>query len=320
MVELIPALLTVACFKLMQLSRQKVKPKIPAKKLVSKPSEDSDIMWKSTDVGEGSEPCIGSTDGSDMEPPTSVLQSTRVNTSRPGLALGGSVSKLGRNKIPAKQLHQAGNLSGVTDPGQDLVGLADVLNRMSPQDAAVLRSFLDSRETEQHACGEFPDHTSNTSAQPFTAVGSRTSNARNVKRPHNRPQPVTGADSAAEGIKAHLYELSQLDSQRVLTVRKISALGMDSAVTLRAYFSKYGTVERLLVSHPRNKTPHGTIRIRPATVAFIVMSKAEEAQAVLTQAAQAGHSVEGVAITVETFESHPSKEDRDVQDGEHGTP
>lgn len=111
----------------------------------------------------------------------------------------------------------------------------------------------------------------------------------------------------------HLRSLIKIDSGRVLIVRKINRLGFASPQLLKEHYSWYGKVERVLVAHSRVKS--GTLmaqaymppasRLRPSGLGFIVMSKVEEAEAILKAGPE--QIVCGAVIRVQQFERRMSE-------------
>eukprot|EP00913_Durusdinium_trenchii_P035421 g33147.t1 len=99
-----------------------------------------------------------------------------------------------------------------------------------------------------------------------------------------------GADAAhhsGDTLRMHLRSLLQVDSSRVLIVRKINRLGFSSPQILKEHFSWYGTVENVLVAHSRVKSGGGqngiVSRLRPSGLGFVVMGKGEEASKILAE-------------------------------------
>lgn len=276
--------------------------------------EDSELLAERTD---GS---IGSTDGSDMDRNRSALSRTARKDRYP--------PRNAAAKNPAWVAHPSArhsdvrsraandffsSLSGDMQRVNDSVGLPmddsassllDILSTLTPADAAVVRDYLKSKEEEG---------SSRPMQRPFTPFGSRTRPEGQRQKKIRDPDDPFGAKfgsqsdgtdtNAADSLRKHLYDLAQVDSGRVLTVRKITRLGMDSPAPLKAYFSGFGTVERVMVSHANTKTPEGHVRVRPATVAFVLMSKVEEAEAIK---ACCEHIVQGVTVSVHDFQSHPA--------------
>lgn len=224
---------------------------------------------------------------------------------------------------------------------QTFSALQDALNKLSPQEAAVVRSLLDSKEAEsksdglkrahvgweaaapptasyansRHASftpGLLPSHLSATklsTARPFTPFGSTSAKAPKTKQ---HPANVSNSEGKAcaspqndseDTLRVNLRDLAEMDNRRVLMVRKINRLGLDSAAALESYFSKFGTIERVMVSHSRAKGSHGQMRVRPATLGFLVMSKVEEVEAALAHGPE--HTIQDAQIMVSTFASHP---------------
>jgi len=101
-------------------------------------------------------------------------------------------------------------------------------------------------------------------------------------------------------------------------VRKINRLGLDSCNLLEAYFSKFGTVDRMMVSHSRARSifGKGACRVRPAGLGFLIMAKAEDVEAILAFGTE--HEVEGVSISVHPFESRSIQGAEDVADEPQG--
>eukprot|EP00931_Biecheleriopsis_adriatica_P042547 TRINITY_DN2425_c0_g1_i1.p1 TRINITY_DN2425_c0_g1~~TRINITY_DN2425_c0_g1_i1.p1 ORF type:complete len:545 (-),score=142.69 TRINITY_DN2425_c0_g1_i1:440-2074(-) len=108
----------------------------------------------------------------------------------------------------------------------------------------------------------------------------------------------------AETLRMHLRSLLSVDSNRVLIVRKINRLGFASPNILKEHFAWYGTVENVLVAHSRVKSGGGQAgivsRLRPSGLGFVVMSKTEEADAILAQGPE--QQVCNTLIRVQKFE------------------
>lgn len=122
------------------------------------------------------------------------------------------------------------------------------------------------------------------------------------KTPSIDVQSAAG-DDTKDTLRTNLRDLSLADPSQVLMVRKINRLGLDSPSALEAYFSTFGTVGRVMVSHSRAKSMfgRGAARVRPAGLGFLLMTTPEGAQAAL--AAGSEHEIQGTTITVHPFES-----------------
>mmetsp|Transcript_21148 Transcript_21148/g.58638 ORF Transcript_21148/g.58638 Transcript_21148/m.58638 type:complete len:569 (-) Transcript_21148:271-1977(-) len=111
-----------------------------------------------------------------------------------------------------------------------------------------------------------------------------------------------------ETLRMHLRSLIKIDSGRILIVRKINRLGFSSPELLEKHYTWYGTVERVLVAHSRVKSSsvavqagsNLTSRLRPSGLGFVVMSKPEEAEAILAEGPE--QIVCGAVIRVQQFE------------------
>jgi len=103
-----------------------------------------------------------------------------------------------------------------------------------------------------------------------------------------------------------LRALKLEDPACVLSARGISKLGMASAATLRAHFSRYGQVKAVhipFVHKKRSKEP------RSAGRGFIVMEKPETVSQILAEGSE--HTVEGVKVSLERFIAKVS-EDQEI--------
>jgi len=118
-------------------------------------------------------------------------------------------------------------------------------------------------------------------------------------------QEQSSADQQLEkdSLRTNLRDLEHMDGDRVLIVRRINRLGLESPALLEEYFSQYGPVEKVLVSHSRAKSYFGysSARVRPAGLGFVVMSRTEDAEAILQ--AGANQVVSGATITVHAYET-----------------
>jgi hypothetical protein len=95
----------------------------------------------------------------------------------------------------------------------------------------------------------------------------------------------------------------EVDSECVLTVRKIHKLGLNSASILREHFSQFGEVERVMLLPSRPKSSPlsnggNFVKIRPASMAFVVMRSRQPA--IIARLFEV-HSVEGHLIQVQKF-------------------
>jgi hypothetical protein len=110
-------------------------------------------------------------------------------------------------------------------------------------------------------------------------------------------------------LRSNLNKLSQFDPACIFLVRKINRLGLNSVDFLKEYFSKFGAVDTVMVSHSIEKPTPGRRkpRVRPAGLAFIVMGKADEVASILRFGSE--HVVNGVSICASTYEHHQQPEE-----------
>jgi len=106
---------------------------------------------------------------------------------------------------------------------------------------------------------------------PATKVASKESSRHS--------QAIDTQNGFEASLRTHLETLREMDCNRILLTRKINRLGFQSAQVLETYFAQYGTVSHVLVSHCYAKSRN--LRFRPSGLGFVVMSTAEEAQAIL---------------------------------------
>jgi len=101
-----------------------------------------------------------------------------------------------------------------------------------------------------------------------------------------------------------LSELEDHDPDCVIYARGIHRLGFDSESILRGHYERYGRVERIFFSNA-HETPHGLkhsrgrVRVRPSSIALILMASPEEAATAL--ALGDVQVIHGVPIVVRKF-------------------
>merc|ERR1719487_288001 len=124
-----------------------------------------------------------------------------------------------------------------------------------------------------------------------------------IAKPTKVPQtpPSTAPGDSEESLRTQLRDLAEMDNACVLMVRKINRLGLNSAAPLKEYFSRFGAVARVMVAPTRSKAQFGQAkaRVRPAPLGFVVMSKSDDANAILAHGAE--HIVDGQTIGVFPF-------------------
>jgi len=113
--------------------------------------------------------------------------------------------------------------------------------------------------------------------------------------------------SATDTMKTHLQALRNEKPATVFIARRINKLGFNSAEQLQSYFSKYGEVKSVFVSHSRVKSmrPGTYWRLRAASLGFVVMSSANDAVRILEDGPE--HNVSEVRVTVHEFHQHKAE-------------
>jgi len=221
------------------------------------------------------------------------------------------------------------SIAPAPQPTDSLLALQQALTNLSPTDTAALRSFLD--------CKAAPNNTgavNRTMQQPWQAAGSQngvspewrsapqgstyrpfTPFQGNLTAPWEQarlarvPQKSmlkaeTVAEDDEESLATYLKDLAFVDNARVLMVRKINRLGLNSKGPLTEHFSKFGNVTRVMVAPTRSRAQFGQskARVRPAPLGFVLMGTAEEAAAVLKAGSE--QVVQGECLGVFPFSSH----------------
>jgi hypothetical protein len=122
--------------------------------------------------------------------------------------------------------------------------------------------------------------------------------------PKNQPPPGVNMEQYANTLKENLRQLSSLDPKTVILVRKISKLGMNSPQLLEIYFSQFGPVKKVFISHAIEK-PQGRRtqpRWRPATLGFVAMENVEDAEKAMQRGTE--QTVLGVTIQAVEYEDN----------------
>merc|ERR1719247_3449685 len=114
----------------------------------------------------------------------------------------------------------------------------------------------------------------------------------------NRSPP---AEDSMQTLRTHLRALTNVEPDCVFLVRKINRLGFDSPKTLGAHYSRYGTVENVLVahSHVKSQNRHHAPRLRPSGLGFVVMGEKEAVDAILQEGPE--QMIAGQRIRVHVF-------------------
>jgi len=123
-----------------------------------------------------------------------------------------------------------------------------------------------------------------------------------------QPRMAARQQTGPETMKSQLQALSLEDPAHVFIVRRINKLGFASSSQLRYYFSRYGEVKSVYVSHSRVKSlrpmggrrsPNVQWRLRAAALGFVVMRSSEAIQFILQDGPE--HDVNSVMVRVHPF-------------------
>jgi len=137
-------------------------------------------------------------------------------------------------------------------------------------------------------------------ANPGSKIVGQTAQVQSLMAARQQTGPET--------MKSQLQALSLEDPAQVFIVRRINKLGFASSSQLRYYFSRYGEVKSVYVSHSRVKSlrpsggrrsPNVQWRLRAAALGFVVMRSSEAIQFILQDGPE--HDVNSVMVRVHPF-------------------
>jgi hypothetical protein len=221
----------------------------------------------------------------------------------------------------------------VEAPGAPTDGnaLFDTLAKLTPEQAALVRSMLDNKLAAQAAFHQPRSHYP-MSSRTFTNYGNGGQGRNNAGNPDARSRKGPSHTETSkrgdcpegmeeESLRTQLRDLAKIPNDRVLMLRRINRLGIDSAALLKAYFSQYGNVDRVMAAPTKTKQAPGQtkMRVRAAPLGFIVFSTAEEANAALDKGQGADgseHVVAGETIGAFPFTTHEVDEKKQNEDQE----
>jgi len=188
-----------------------------------------------------------------------------------------------------------------TPPANDpFVALKEALDKLAPTEIATVRSLRDSKIAGAGS--------NSLNAPPWTKSRRQDGSQRQfllpkpAKNQSVASEPNNVMEDTGDSLQSFLRDLAFIDDTRVLSVRKINALGFDSSPLLQTYFSKFGTVDRVMVAPTVVKCGTQKYRARPPGLGFVVMSTSEEVQAVLNCGET--HTVGSAEIRACPFQSH----------------
>lgn len=300
----------------------------------SKGSEPGDVSTDDASDHSGAPVRGGGTD-SDMESSDTTLDSPKPALFRPPPGLEPpplqdwsvsasaqpSLQQCARSRVATAQT--AHEIPHSTQPC-DLKVLNKTLDRLNPAELTAVKALLDMK---MHDAGiaEGSSHviTTGVTSRRYPLPAKRDlysdrisqalqNNRTGATHAHRTFTPFGQANRTKEqkplggSLREQLLELSSVEDSRVLSLRKIGRLGFNASASLQAHLSKFGSVERVMVSSAQSTktTNYGEQkrRMRPAALGFAVMSKTEEATAALNHGM--AHIVAGVEISVLPFQSH----------------
>lgn len=152
--------------------------------------------------------------------------------------------------------------------------------------------------------------------QSCNGGGTRGSNraAQRAGKDFQPPAHTDGPPNQDQTMKAQLQALHNEDPRCVFVVRRINKLGFESADTLREYFSQYGEVKVVHVSHSRVKSvaASGSVhwRMRAAALGFIVMAAADSTTRLLADGPE--HPISGSRVRVNAFAASKDEEEEEM--------
>lgn len=325
----------VALLKLLQCSRRNNKANTTSHQIVANSMNKTEEMWKGHDTCDVSTDCISehssvrhaSSDSDDSTMPdikSSVAPPPGLELPEPlhqkahpwshTRTTAALVESHVANKKHGESHWNAQAASTVPENVSNFLALKEALDRLDSSEMATVRSLLDSKlqdSTEQPrrvttsfgaASHRFAPLEPTANRRPFAPFqGHRTSTLHTMKR--KKVQDIE--EASGDTLRTFLRDLALVDDGRVLALRKISKLGLNSSELLETYFTKFGKVERIMVSHTLTKGSQSSSqkpRLRPAALGFALMSTVEEAQAALKHGET--HTVTGMDIAVVSFKSH----------------
>jgi hypothetical protein len=195
--------------------------------------------------------------------------------------------------------------------------LKDALDRLGPGEIATVKNMLDAK-VRQDATSTIGVHAAQNNSytgtllsdRPFLPFQGQHIAAEQLGMKHTRPAkdiPNSKHEGEQNTLRTFLADLALLgDNSRIVMVRKISRLGLNSPELLKTYFSAFGIVERVMVSHTTPKSKGRSTerqRMRPAATGFVVMTTCDEAAAMLNHECGT-HIINGETICVTAFQSH----------------
>jgi len=118
-----------------------------------------------------------------------------------------------------------------------------------------------------------------------------------VRKACKTRDPEGTQQQSRDTLRSHLTQLSKEDPKCIFIARRINKLGFRSREVLRAHFSHYGEVYKVLVAHSKVKPfrdSDGQLKTRPGGLGLVVMKNAAVVEKILAEGEEqlvAGHQI-----------------------------
>jgi len=188
--------------------------------------------------------------------------------------------------------------------------LNDVMGKLNSEDADLLKALFNVKQDSAAAprAGE-----RGSARNGFHEPVQRRSLGQSSYEIRRREVPAPICESSS--LRSNLRRLATIDERRIVFVKKISKLGLNSSSFLKRYFTQFGSVEEVLCTHAIDKrSDSGKARARPTNTGFVVFRTKEAAASALRKGSE--QVVCDVCISVGAYEHQVPKEDRDTNGGD----
>lgn len=149
----------------------------------------------------------------------------------------------------------------------------------------------------------------------------KAANPRRKTQAERNGQHSMAASNQQSSLRRYLeQELANVDKRCVFTCRRINKLGFRSKDFLEQYFSHFGEVKEVFVTHPRSKPlpdgAGGNAKFRPGNFGIVVMKSPEDVQVILAMGVD--QLVNGVQVRVQMFEAKTASAGHEDAAGGYG--
>lgn len=174
--------------------------------------------------------------------------------------------------------------------------LTDIMGKLESEDAAILKGLFDARQSAATRDVPVRNGFHDLAQQQRSRMPSFRQNNSNTSVPAE-----LALGPSDNSLRANLRKLDRIDEKRIVYVKKISKLGLNSPQLLEKYFSQFGTVEEVLCTHAIDRRcESGRPRVRPTNTGFVVMEKIEDASAAVRHGTE--QVVSGVSVCVGPYQ------------------